>query len=431
MGIMQSRWKALWIGWLAMAVSGAMGQTASTAPAAPPEADAGVIQQLRDIVDQLNLSDNQKTGLRAILQQARSDGQQLRGQLEDLSPPERVQKLRDFFNGVETQIEGQLTPEQNQLFQSKVAAIRSQLESAGRGNPFQRIREVLNQLNLTADQQAKVGQVLDAAANKAEQLRSSGNMGQGQIRQVFEDARQQIEGILTAAQIQEFREQLQQVFAGGSARPGGATAGATVSRPPAQAPGRNTGSSGAGGSGPVPGDLAATGLIEPGTQAPEFNLAGLETSPVRLSSLKGRVVVLIFGSYSSPIFRQRAAGLDQMARQLEEKASIFLIYTKEAHPSDGWELDRNKQDGVVIGQAASEEARRNTASQAVTALHLSMPILLDDMQNSVATAYGAFPDGAVVIDRDGAVVGSQRWAEPVSLSHIVNEAVGGQTTARQ
>jgi hypothetical protein len=56
------------------------------------------------------------------------------------------------------------------------------------------------------------------------------------------------------------------------------------------------------------------------------------------------------------------------------------------------------------------------------ALRLSIPVLVDDLEDSATAAFGTFPDGAVVINRDGTIVESQQWAEPTALRRIVDQA---------
>ena len=80
------------------------------------------------------------------------------------------------------------------------------------------------------------------------------------------------------------------------------------------------------------------------------------------------------------------------------------MYTKEAHPSDGWTVKRNEDDNVQVAQPTNMTGRRDAAMQAVTALHLSnIPVLLDTMDDTAAQAYDAYPDGVIVIGKDALV----------------------------
>jgi hypothetical protein len=134
--------------------------------------------------------------------------------------------------------------------------------------------------------------------------------------------------------------------------------------------------------------------------------------------------VLIFGSYTCPTFRDRSAPLDRLYHDVQGNASVFMVYTREAHPVDGWDIDRNKQDHIQIQQPTSEIARNSVARQARDSLQLTMPILMDGMDDAVTHEFGGFPNAAVVIDRQGIVFGTEQWAEPTSLRHLIEGAVG-------
>src|SRR5438067_1205699 len=70
-----------------------------------------------------------------------------------------------------------------------------------------------------------------------------------------------------------------------------------------------------------------------GQPAPEFELADLDGNLVRLSDLRGRPVVLEFGSYTCPIFSGRVPAMEQLAREHPE-AICLVIYVREAHPGE-------------------------------------------------------------------------------------------------
>src|SRR5262249_34936045 len=73
-------------------------------------------------------------------------------------------------------------------------------------------------------------------------------------------------------------------------------------------------------------------MIEIGQPAPDLTLNRLDATPIQLSAFKGKFVLLVFGSYSSPSFRQRAAALEQIKKDYSGRVSMFLIYTSENYP---------------------------------------------------------------------------------------------------
>ena len=56
-----------------------------------------------------------------------------------------------------------------------------------------------------------------------------------------------------------------------------------------------------------------------------------------------------------------------------------------------------------IAQPRTAEARRKIAEGCAQELKLDLPVLVDDMQDSVAKAYAAWPDRLYVLSADGKV----------------------------
>ena len=82
----------------------------------------------------------------------------------------------------------------------------------------------------------------------------------------------------------------------------------------------------------------------------------------------------------------------------------MVVYIKEAHPTDGWQVPNNLDDSVLYPQPTSSLEREEVASACVLSLDLSIPTLVDDMENSTDLAFGALPDRLYLISRDGRIV---------------------------
>jgi hypothetical protein len=83
---------------------------------------------------------------------------------------------------------------------------------------------------------------------------------------------------------------------------------------------------------------------------------------------------------------------------------VFAVYIREAHPSDGWKMQSNDRVGVTIEQPKTLEARNLVASKCCQALNLTMPLLVDSIDDRVNRAYSGFPDRLYLIDREGKVI---------------------------
>jgi hypothetical protein len=93
-----------------------------------------------------------------------------------------------------------------------------------------------------------------------------------------------------------------------------------------------------------------------------------------------------------------------MKERFGDRAEFLGIYVREAHPTDGWRMPSNDRTGVVFRQPRSKEERESVASKCSAALEMTMPLLVDDLDDRVGHAYSGMPDRLYVISRGGRVV---------------------------
>jgi Iodothyronine deiodinase len=148
-----------------------------------------------------------------------------------------------------------------------------------------------------------------------------------------------------------------------------------------------------------------TAKVEVGDRAPDFELAGIDgAGSVRLGALLAeRPVALIFGSYTWPPFRAQVGTLEQLAARYGERVAFLVVYIREAHPEEGWILPENRRSGVAVHEPATDSERRAVASACAANLELSIPTVVDGLDNEVASAYGGWPDRLYLIGRDGRI----------------------------
>ena len=69
----------------------------------------------------------------------------------------------------------------------------------------------------------------------------------------------------------------------------------------------------------------------------------------------------------------------------------------------GWILPENRRSGLAVREPTSDEERRGVASTCATSLQLQMPMVVDGVDNAVASAYGGWPDRPYLVGRDGRI----------------------------
>ena len=95
--------------------------------------------------------------------------------------------------------------------------------------------------------------------------------------------------------------------------------------------------------------------------------------------------------------------LNKLYEQYQDRAAFYVVYIREAHASDSWQLPVNERESVVYATPKTYEERVNIAEACVRKLAIRIPALIDDYSNSTEAAYTGWPDRLYLVDRDGRV----------------------------
>ena len=145
-----------------------------------------------------------------------------------------------------------------------------------------------------------------------------------------------------------------------------------------------------------------------GEVAPEVELRDLQGKRVVLSELlKTKPVVIETGSYTCPVFRNRHASIEKLVKEFGDQVHLLVLYGKEAHPGSG----RFEE----IQQPKQNDERIELAQKAAQELAIDVPVLTDDVNNLVTTAYGGLPNCGLIIGQDGRVFHKLAWIHPTLL----------------
>jgi thiol-disulfide isomerase/thioredoxin len=318
---------------------------------------------------------------------------------------------------------------------------------ARRGAMIKRLEARLHALDLKPEQREKVDQILADAATKLSALREDADLAalRDAAGEVFRETHTRLAGVLTAEQLRQLESSMPRRMrdagsdadapvkneapakpASGEAgmsetKDGGEMMSDTMSPAPAKAD-------------PKPASDAATdtaaaiaSLVDerfaPGTPAPAFTLKNLDGKPVALTKFRGKPTVLLFGSFTSPTFRDKADAFERLRKEYRSKANFVVIYTREAYPNNEWDVQRNINEQIRVGQHTTYEERIRMAKLTADGMKIEADVLVDDIDDGVARAYDAMPNGCVVIDAQGKIVRKQRWAEMYGVKLAIDEAL--------
>jgi hypothetical protein len=222
-------------------------------------------QRLTDALAKLDLTADQRTGIKAVLEQARADAQSMRQDLADATPQERMQRMREFAHNVMDKVEGQLTPEQVKTFKAALAgggpasrpaglaqggarpgwrarnggAAAAEVAGSGENAPgarLQRLAQNLDSLDLNEDQKARVDAMLADARKKAMAIPAGAPDRIAQLQAIRQDIRDKLLDILEPDQLEALRSKMQEQAGAGEGaarRRGAATQPAAMATPAA------------------------------------------------------------------------------------------------------------------------------------------------------------------------------------------------------
>ena len=99
------------------------------------------------------------------------------------------------------------------------------------------------------------------------------------------------------------------------------------------------------------------------TPRPTSPLHAPDGRAFRLSSLRGRPLVLMIGSYTCPQLRNGAPEVNRLYERHQETARFLMAYIREAHPDgEAWQSTINRREGISLPEARSLPERAEHAA---------------------------------------------------------------------
>ena len=92
-----------------------------------------------------------------------------------------------------------------------------------------------------------------------------------------------------------------------------------------------------------------------------------------------------------------------MHDRFKDRVEFFIVYIQEAHPTDGWQVPQNVDEDVLFATPTSLDEREGVAEACAIKMKLTIPTLVDDMENTTDADYAAKPDRLYFIGADGRI----------------------------
>jgi hypothetical protein len=123
------------------------------------------------------------------------------------------------------------------------------------------------------------------------------------------------------------------------------------------------------------------------------------------------------------------AEIEALRERFLGAVEFVIVYIKEAHSDDEWQMESNREGQVVYEQPKTFEARMELAKAFVDRMEVKTPTLVDDIRNTALACYSAWPERIYVIDSGGTIAykGGMGpfYFKPVELAEFLQSKFGG------
>ena len=117
-----------------------------------------------------------------------------------------------------------------------------------------------------------------------------------------------------------------------------------------------------------------------------------------------------------------------MSQTYGKDVKFLMVYIREAHPTDGWQVRANEREGILIAQPKTLEERLEAAQQMCTKLDIRIPGVIDGMDNKINDAYNAWPDRLYLVGKNGRIAYKgglgPRGFDPDGLEQAIQRELG-------
>ena len=92
-----------------------------------------------------------------------------------------------------------------------------------------------------------------------------------------------------------------------------------------------------------------------------------------------------------------------MFNSFKNHATFYIVYIAEAHAVDEWQLESNEAEGIEVEQHTTFGARLDAAKLCADKLRLTIPTVVDGMDDAACEAFSAWPERIYIAEKDGRI----------------------------
>ena len=106
--------------------------------------------------------------------------------------------------------------------------------------------------------------------------------------------------------------------------------------------------------------------------------------------------------------------LEQLHKRYQDQVAFLFVYIREAHPRGNWADDK-----FDIVQPTTLAERCQVAQLCCTTQKVTMPVVVDEIDDRVSKAYHAVPAQLYIVDEAGRFVYLSRAVRPGELEQAL------------
>ena len=95
--------------------------------------------------------------------------------------------------------------------------------------------------------------------------------------------------------------------------------------------------------------------------------------------------------------------LHELWEKWRDRVHFVVVYIREAHPEEGWVVTPNRDQDIRVSDPRNTDERIDVAATCAINLQIRIPVVVDEVDDTIASAYGALPDRLYLVDTAGTV----------------------------
>lgn len=115
--------------------------------------------------------------------------------------------------------------------------------------------------------------------------------------------------------------------------------------------------------------------------------------------------------------------MEDLYKKYKEKGvDFYVIYSREPHAGERKYFRKYKQH-------SSYEHKVSYAKELVETFGMKVPVLVDDLEETVAKSFGWMPNMVYVIDKEGKVSYKATWTDQPRIDNVLDDLIAEQEKA--